>query len=69
MSSSKGVFVTTSSFSKGAIEYAQKVPQKVVLIGGEQLATLMIQYGVGVRTERINNIKKTDVDYFDDIVE
>ena len=68
-SSSKGVFVTTSSFSKGASEYAQKVPQKVILIDGEQLAALMIQYGVGVRTERIINIRKTDADYFDDTVE
>jgi restriction system protein len=65
-SSSKGVFVTTSSFTKGAIEYASKVPQKVILIDGEQLADFMIQYGVGVRTERKIEIKKTDIDYFED---
>ena len=68
-SSSKGVFVTTSSFSKGATEYAAKVPQKVILIDGERLADFMIQYGVGVRTERKIEIKKTDVDYFDDSTE
>jgi restriction system protein len=65
-SSTKGVFVTTSSFTKGAIEYATKVPQKVVLIGGEQLADFMIQFGVGVRTERTINIKKIDTDYFEE---
>ena len=68
-SSSKGVFVTTSSFSRGAIEYAFKVPQKVILIDGEQLADFMIQYRVGVRTERTIEIKKTDADYFDESVE
>ena len=67
--SSKGVFVTTSSFSKGAIEYASKVPQRVILIDGEQLANFMIQYGVGVRTERTIDIKKTDADYFDENAE
>jgi restriction system protein len=66
-SSSKGVFVTTSSFGKGAIELAAKVPQKVILIDGQQLADFMIQYGVGVRTERTIGIKKIDTDYFDEI--
>jgi len=37
-----------SSFSKGATEYATRVPQKVILIDGEQLAEFMIQYGVPV---------------------
>jgi restriction system protein len=63
---SKGVFVTTSSFSKGAIEYANKVPQKIVLIDGRELTRLMVQYGVGVRTERTVDIKRIDTDYFDD---
>lgn len=63
---SKGVFVTTSSFSKGAIEYAIKVPQKIVLIDGKELTRLMVQYGVGVRTERTIEIKRLDVDYFDE---
>src|SRR5262249_20024096 len=40
---SKGVFVTTSSFTKGAIEYAQKVPQRLILVDGAELAKLMIQ--------------------------
>jgi restriction system protein len=61
---SKGVFVTTSSFSKPAIEYANKVSQKIILIDGKQLTRLMIQYGVGVRVERTVEIKRIDTDYF-----
>jgi restriction system protein len=62
---SKGVFVTTSSFSKPAIEYANKVPQKIVLIDGQELTRLMVRYGVGVRIERTVDIKKIDTGYFD----
>ncbi|TPQ42367.1 restriction endonuclease [Bradyrhizobium guangdongense] len=63
---SKGVFVTTSSFSRGAIEYAIKVPQRIILIDGKELARLMVQYGVGVRVERTVEIKRIDLDYFDE---
>ena len=63
---SKGVFVTTSSFSKGAAEYANKVPQRIILIDGEALTRLMVQYGVGVRVERTVEIKRIDLDYFDE---
>jgi restriction system protein len=64
---SKGVFVTTSSFSRGAVEYAQRVPQKIILVDGKELARLMIQYGVGVRTERNIELKRIDLDYFEEI--
>jgi restriction system protein len=63
---SKGVFVTTSSFSKGATEYAIKVPQRIILIDGKELARLMVQYGVGVRIERTVEMKRIDLDYFDE---
>lgn len=63
---SRGVFVTTSSFSKGAIEYAVKVPQKIILIDGQELTRLMVYYGVGVRTQRTIDIKKIDLDYFEE---
>ena len=63
---SKGVFVTTSSFSKGAVEYAIKVPQRIILIDGKKLDQLMVQYGVGVRVERTVEIKRIDLDYFDE---
>lgn len=62
---SKGVFVTTSSFSKHAVEYAAKIPQRIILIDGAELARLMTQYGVGVRTERSIDIKRIDLDYFE----
>jgi restriction system protein len=63
---SKGVFVTTSSFTKGATEYALKVPQRIILIDGDELTRFMVQYGVGVRIERTVEIKRIDLDYFED---
>jgi restriction system protein len=63
---SKGVFVTTSSFSKGAIDYALKVPQRIILINGSELTRLMVQYDVGVRIERTVKLKRIDLDYFDE---
>jgi restriction system protein len=63
---SKGVFVTTSSFTKQAIEYAQRVPQRIILLDGNELTRLMIRYGVGVRTERKIDLKRIDLDYFDE---
>jgi restriction system protein len=61
----KGVFVATCGYSKGAIEYAQRVPQRLILIDGKELARLLIRYGVGVRVERDIQIKRIDLDYFD----
>jgi restriction system protein len=63
---SKGVFVTTSTFTRGALEYANKVPQRIILIDGGELTRLMVQYGVGVRIERTVQIKRIDLDYFDE---
>lgn len=63
---SKGVLLTTSGFSKPAIEAAQKNPtMRVVLIDGERLAELMIRHGVGVRTDHVVEIRKIDLDYFE----
>ena len=63
-SASKGVFVTTSSFSHYAREYAERAPQRIVLIDGARLTQLMARYGVGVRIERTIEVKKVDLDYF-----
>ncbi|PLV59913.1 restriction endonuclease [Thermotoga sp. KOL6] len=60
----KGVFITTSSFSKSAIEYVSKIDSKIILIDGEKLADLMIEYNVGVSTVATYEIKKIDLDYF-----
>lgn len=62
----KGVFITTSRFSKAAEEYVSGVQDyKIILIDGEQLAHLMIEHGVGVSVEATYTIKKVDRDYFD----
>lgn len=62
----KGVFITTSSFTKGATEFANLSNKKIVLIDGKQLVRYMIEYNVGVSTKKIYEIKKLDLDYFED---
>ncbi len=60
----KGVFVTTSRFAKPAIEYAERSPKRLILIDGDKLTRLLIQYGVGVRAYRTVKLSKLDEDYF-----
>ncbi|WP_168405675.1 MULTISPECIES: restriction endonuclease [Acinetobacter] len=60
----KGVFITTSSFSKEAIESAKK--SGIVLIDGNKLTSLMIEFGLGVQIERSFHIYKIDQDRFDE---
>ena len=60
----KGIFITTSKFSKSSIEYVSRIENKIILIDGEQLAKLMIEHDVGVSTIASYTIKKTDSDYF-----
>jgi len=63
----KGVFITTSSFSKEAINYTRKQQQKSLkLIAGEYLSELMVKYEVGISTVKSLNIYKIDQDYFVD---
>jgi restriction system protein len=61
---SKGVFVTTSYFTRPALEFAERHPFKMVLIDGPQLAALMIRHDVGVRTAETLHVKKLDEDFF-----
>lgn len=62
---SKGVFITTSSFTEEACRYAeQQSGSRVVLIDGQRLAELMIDYGVGVTTVRSIPLQRVDRDYF-----
>ena len=61
----QGVFITTSSFTKAAAEYARQVNASVVLIDGARLAGLMIQYRVGVQVENTYTVVKLDEDYFE----
>ncbi len=62
----KGVFVTTSHFAAGAKGFAERIPQKLVLIDGEELTSLLVRHNVGVRVTRTLELKKIDLDYFDD---
>lgn len=64
LGASKGVFVTTSSFSKQAQEYARGLQQRVILIDGERLSELMIEFDVGVRRYRSVEVKRVDEDFF-----
>ena len=61
----KGIFVTTSSFTADAEAYVAKIAKRIVLIDGELLAALMLEHGVGVRTEMVE-IKRIDENYFPD---
>jgi restriction system protein len=62
----KGVFVTTSQFAPAAKAYADRIPQRLILINADELTRLMVQYGVGVRTERTIELRKLDLGYFDE---
>ena len=62
----KGVFITASKFSKEALEYVAMIEKKIVLIDGDRLAELMIQYGLGISVKDTYQIKAIDTDYFND---
>ncbi|HNI34773.1 MAG TPA: restriction endonuclease [Microthrixaceae bacterium] len=59
-----GVFITTSRFSPGAIEWVRTVPARIILIDGRRLAELMIEYGVGVQVGRTYRVVEVDEDFF-----
>ncbi|MEJ7860315.1 MAG: restriction endonuclease [Pyrinomonadaceae bacterium] len=60
----KGVFITTSDFTKEAREYVAMIDSKIILIDGEELAEMMIDYNVGVSVATTYEIKRIDSDYF-----
>jgi restriction system protein len=62
----KGIMITTSSFPKSAYEYVEHLEQKIILIDGDRLTDLMIENNIGANTERSFDIKKMDLDYFDE---
>jgi restriction system protein len=61
---SKGIFITTSYFSKDAEDFPKSLDKKIVLIDGKKLAELMIEHNVGVYVQKTIEIKKIDNDYF-----
>jgi restriction system protein len=60
----KGIFITTSNFTKEALDYTPRNETKIVLIDGEQLAQLMIDYNLGCTSQQTYEVKKLDSDYF-----
>ena len=60
----KGVFITTSDFTREARDYVKAIDSKIVLIDGHQLAQFMIDYSVGVSVTKSYEIKRVDSDYF-----
>lgn len=62
----KGLFITTSTFTREAIDYAKKQLQvKLILVDGKMLTDLMIKYNLGVSVVQTYEIKQLDLDYFD----
>lgn len=62
----KGIFITTSSYSNEALSFVSTIESKIILIDGEQLAQLMMDYDIGVSKIASYDIKKIDLDYFID---
>ena len=62
----KGVFITTSTYTADAIDYASRIDTKVVLIDGKYLASLMIDFDVGVSVSATYVVKRADSDYFEE---
>ncbi len=60
----KGVFITTSQFSRDATEYVSMIEKKIVLIDGPRLANLMVQNNLGVSVKQTYQVKTLDTDYF-----
>lgn len=61
---SRGIFIATTRFSQGAIEFAEKVPSRIILIDGRRLGELMVAYDCGVQEAETVTIKKIDEDFF-----
>jgi restriction system protein len=61
----KGVFVTTSTFDDSAIKKAYEAHHKIILIDGKKLVDLMYQYGIGTQVKNVYEIKEVDEDFFE----
>lgn len=64
--SMKGIFITTSDYSKEARTYVQKLSKSIVLINGEELAKYMIENNIGVSVKKAYEVKRIDIDYFEE---
>lgn len=61
----KGIFITTSDFSREAQDYVSRIEKKIILIDGAEFARLMIDFGVGVTSVVTYEVKRLDTDYFE----
>ncbi|MBD1580673.1 restriction endonuclease [Pseudoalteromonas sp. S16_S37] len=61
----KGIFITTSDFTAAAVDTAQNLGTRIVLINGKELAGLMLRYNIGSRDEQVLHLKKIDEEFFD----
>lgn len=66
---SKGIFITTSTFTKDALNSVREYSSRIILIDGKQLAQYMIDYNVGVSIASIYEIKKVDSDFFEELAD
>lgn len=62
----KGIFITTSTFAENARDYVKQIENKVVLIDGRMLSSLMFEHGVGVTAAKTYTLKRVDSDYFEE---
>lgn len=65
--SKKGIFITTSDYTKGAMDYVESLngSPTIILMNGQQLAEYIYDYGLGLQTEKVLKIMKMDIDYWD----
>lgn len=62
----KGIFITTSDYTSEAREYAKNIDAKIILISGQQLVELMWEYSIGLSSAGTYELKKLDLDYFNE---
>ncbi len=62
---SKGIFITTSNYSRDALEYINVIATKIILIDGDMLTALMVDHNVAVTKTGTYELKKIDADYFE----
>jgi len=61
----KGIFVTTSTFDEAAVKKAHEAHHKIILVDGNKIVDLMYQYGVGVQVRNVYEVKEVDEDFFE----
>ena len=61
-----GIFITTSSYSREAVDYVEHIDARIILIDGEMLSRLMVDHDLGVTVTNKYEVKKIDTDYFEE---